>query len=182
VAEGAAAQTGTLSYLHNHWSHNMTTTIPQSINAAELPALGQPFAGGTLATLYWLNGAEYALVALPATTEIDGEWGEYGQDVATTHGDGETNTRAMAEAGSEMAKRALLLGAFIPSAMESHLLMHAKEAGVIGDLREDRRYWTSTQYSASTAYTMDFEGGWQVTNGKGIERLVRPVRRIPVLR
>ncbi len=160
----------------------MTTTIPQSITAAEMPALGQLFAGGTLATVYWLNGAEYALVVLPATTEIEGAWGEYGQDVATAHGDGETNTRAMAEAGSELAKRTLLLGAFIPSAMESHLIMHAKGAGVIGDLREDRRYWTSTQYSAYNAYTMGFEGGWQDYYGKDHERLVRPVRKIPVLR
>nr|WP_298117363.1 hypothetical protein [uncultured Pseudomonas sp.] len=158
------------------------STPQQPINAADLPALGQPLAGGTLVTLYWLNGTEYALVAMPANTEINGAWGEYGRDIATTHGDGESNTRAMAEAGSEIAKQARALDTFIPSAMESHLLMHAKESGVIGDLREDRWYWTSSQCSADGAYNLDFEGGWQDIDLKYDERLVRPVRKIPVLR
>lgn len=158
------------------------STPQQPINAADLPALGQPLAGGTLVTLYWLNGTEYALVAMPATAEFEGAWGEYGRNIATTQGDGESNTRAMAEAGSEIAKQALALDTFIPSAMESHLLMHAKESGVIGDLREDRWYWTSSQYSANRAYSMSFGGGWQYGAYKGLERLVRPVRKIPVLR
>lgn len=39
-------------------------------------------------------------------------------------------------------------------------------------------YWSSTQRSASFAYGMDFEDGWQNDHGKDAELLVRPVRRV----
>lgn len=156
--------------------------LPENIHVDILPAIGQPLAGGNLITLYWLNGTEYALVELGAEAEIRGPWGKYGQGVSTTHGDGEANTRAMAEAGSAIAIQALELSAFIPSALESHLLMHAKESGVITDLREDRLYWTSSQFSADNAYFMGFESGWQLSYDKNLERPVRLVRKIPILR
>lgn len=157
--------------------------IPESIHIDALPGLGQPLADGTFTTIYWMGGIEYALVALPASAELSGAWGEYGQEVKTAHADGEANTRAMAEAGSQIAIQALELGAFIPSVLEGHLLMHAKEAGVITDLREDRWYWLSTQFSANRAYLMDFGAGWQnVSYVKDCERLVRPVRKVPILR
>ncbi|MCY1359502.1 hypothetical protein D9M69_460760 [compost metagenome] len=56
--------------------------------------------------------------------------------------------------------------------------MAAKHAGLITDLREDRFYWLSTQYSADFAYFMAFEDGWQGSFGKLTERLVRPVRSL----
>ncbi len=122
--------------------------LPENIHADILPAIGAELAGGKLVTLYMLAGIEFALVDLGAGAEIEGAWGEYGQEVETTHGDGEKNTHAMAEAGSTIAIKALESGAYIPSALECHLLMHAKETGVIEDLREDRFYWSSTQFSA----------------------------------
>lgn len=88
----------------------------------------------------------------------------------------------MAEAGSTIAIQALEAGAFIPSALECHLLMHAKETGVIEDLREDRFYWSSSQFSAYDAYVMDFVDGWQSFNDKNYERPARLVRKIPVIR
>lgn len=156
--------------------------LPENIHADTLPAIGADLAGGKLVTLYMLAGAEFALIDLGAASEIHGAWGEYGQDVETTHGDGEKNTRAMAEAGSTIAIQALEAGAFIPAALECHLLMHAKETGVIEDLREDLFYWSSSQYSADYAYCMFFEGGWQSNSAKGYERPVRLVRKIPVIR
>ena len=95
------------------------------ISATELPERGQPLAGGVFVTRYWLNGQERALILLP--DEFFGEWGEYGEEAAGTgsYSDGEANTRAMAEAGSEIAKKALELGAFIPSNLEGQLLMAA---------------------------------------------------------
>ncbi|MHB9798444.1 hypothetical protein ACYCAX_11600 [Pseudomonas sp. MT3] len=156
-------------------------SIPASIKASELPAFGQQFAGGTLFTRQWYGDKEYALVALGADTELSGVWGEYGQDVATNHGDGEANTRAMAEAGSELAAKVLVLEAFIPSALESHQMMFAKQLGYLTDLREDAWYYTSTQYSADYAFLMDFEDGWQDYYVKGTERLARPVRKILIL-
>ena len=156
--------------------------LPENIHADTLPAIGADLGGGKLVTLYMIAGAEFAMIDLGAGAEIHGAWGEYGQEVETTHGDGEKNTRAMAEAGSSIAIQALEAGAFIPSAMECHLLMHAKETGVIEDLREDRFYWSSSQYSADNAYDMDFEDGWQDYYVKHYERPGRLVRKIPVIR
>lgn len=148
-----------------------------SIPAADLPVRGQPLAGGIFVERYWLNGTERALVLLPE--EIEGVWGEYGQAVpgASSHGDGEANTKAMAESGSVIAAKTLELGGHIPSCLEGHILMVAKQEGLV-DLREDRFHWLSTQYSAYYAYHMAFEDGWQSYDGKGYGRLVRPVRSI----
>lgn len=158
----------------------MTDTIPSVIAAADLPQPGQPLAGGTFVTRYWLNDQERALVLLPASAEFSGEWGKYGEEVpgAASYSDGEANTRAMVEAGSPIATKALELGAFIPSCLEGQLVMAAKHAGLITDLREDRWYWLSSQYSAHNAYRVGFEGGWQDSYVKSSERLVRPVRSL----
>ena len=156
--------------------------LPENIHADTLPAIGADLGGGKLVTLYMIAGAEFAMIDLGAGAEIHGAWGEYGQEVETTHGDGEKNTRAMAEAGSAIAIKALEAGAYIPAALECHLLMHAKETGVIEDLREDRSYWSSSQYAADTAYGLDFELGWQGFYDESFERPVRLVRKIPVIR
>ncbi|MCE1090299.1 hypothetical protein LU640_27145, partial [Pseudomonas monteilii] len=96
----------------------MTQSVLQSIAAADLPERGQPLAGGIFVTRYWLNGQERALVLMP--DEFEGAWGEYGTKIegAGSYSDGEANTRAMAEAGSQIAIKALELGAFIPSCLE----------------------------------------------------------------
>ncbi|WP_043309319.1 DUF1566 domain-containing protein [Pseudomonas sp. ML96] len=155
------------------------TTAPQTIAAADLPARGQPLAGGTFVERYWLNGQERALILLP--DEFVGAYGNYGEEIegANSHADGEANTRAMAEVGSEAAKKALELGGHIPSCLEAQLLMVAKQAGLV-TLREDRWHWLSTQYSADYAFLMAFEDGWQGYGAKSYERLVRPVRSIPI--
>ena len=156
--------------------------LPENIHADTLPAIGADLGGGKLVTLYMIAGAEFAMIDLGAGAEIHGAWGEYGQQVATNHGDGLANTQAMAGAGSDLAKRALEAGAYIPSAAECHLLMHAKQMGLVTDLREDIAYWTSSQYSAYYAYGMGFEDGWQDCNAKLDERPGRLVRKIPVIR
>jgi len=155
----------------------MTQHAQQSVAAADLPERGQPLAGGTFVTRYWLNGEERALVLLD--NELTGAWGEYGQDVADakSYSDGAANTRAMAEAGSDLAAKVLELDAHVPSHLEGALLMSAKADGVV-KLREDRWHWLSTQYSAYGAFGMDFEGGWIYGNDKDDERLVRPVRSL----
>ena len=155
----------------------MTQSVLQSIAAADLPERGQPLAGGTFVTRYWLNGQERALVLL--NDEFEGVWGEYGTkiEVAGGYSDGEANTRAMAEAGSEIAIKALELGAFIPSCLEGQLLMAAKADGVV-NLREDGWHWLSSQRSAYYAYFMAFEYGWLYYGGEDDEFLVRPVRSL----
>ena len=154
----------------------MTKQVQQTITASELPERGQPLAGGVFVTRYWLNGVERALILLP--DELNGVWGEYGVKIegAGSYSDGEANTRAMAEAGSEIAVKALELGGFIPSCLEGQLLMAAKADGLV-ELRDDRYHWLSTQRSADNAYLMDFEDGWLCYYDKYYERLARPVRR-----
>lgn len=89
------------------------TTIPDSIHQSDLPEIGQPLADGTFFGRHWLNGKEYAYIDLGKSAEFTGEWGEYGQNVdgAASYRDGASNTVAMAEAGSPIAKQALEIGA-----------------------------------------------------------------------
>lgn len=157
----------------------MTKQAQQTVLVAELPERGQPLAGGVFVTRYWLNGVERALILLP--DELSGPWGEYGVEIngAGSYSDGEANTRAMAEAGSVIAVKALELDGFIPSCLEGQLLMAAKADGLV-ELREDRYHWLSSQRSAYYAYNMDFEGGWLYSDGKNLERLARPVRSLPI--
>lgn len=137
----------------------MIKQAQQTVLAAELPERGQPLAGGVFVTRYWLSGVERALILLP--DELSGAWGEYGVEIkgAGSYSDGEANTRAMAEAGSEISVKALELGGFIPSCLEGQLLMAAKADGLV-ELRDDRYHHLSTQRSANNAYYMDFEVGW----------------------
>ncbi|MEG0635790.1 MAG: hypothetical protein RR517_25065 [Pseudomonas sp.] len=153
----------------------MTKANQQVIAASELPALGQPLLDGIFAARYWLNGQERALILV--ADEFEGRWGKYGEEIAGagSYNDGYANTVAMAEAGCEIAKKALELDAHIPSCLEGQLLMAAKADGLV-TLRHDRFHWLSTQYSADSAYSMGFEAGWLSTSGKYYERLVRPVR------
>lgn len=157
----------------------MTQSVLQSIAAADLPERGQPLAGGTFVARYWLNGQERALIQLDE--EFEGSWGKYGVKIpgADSYSDGEANTRAMAEAGCEIAIKALELGAHIPSCLEGQLVMAAKAEGLV-TMREDRWHHMSTQFSADDAYCMDFEDGWLYDCGKTNERLVRPVRSLPI--
>lgn len=157
----------------------MTEHAQQSVAAADLPERGQPLAGGTFVTSYWLNGEERALVLLD--NELVGTWGKYGEDVAGAKSlsDGAANTRAMAEAGSDIAVKALELDAHIPSYLEGALLMAAKAEGLV-TLRGDRWHWLSSQFSADTAYTMDFVAGWLFHYVKYSERVARPVRSLPI--
>lgn len=160
-------------------SKSMTKQAQQTVLAAELPERGQPLAGGVFVTRYWLNGVERALILLP--DDLSGPWGEYGAEIkdAGCYSDGEANTRAMAEAGSVIAIKALELDGFIPSCLEGQLLMAAKADGLVA-IREDHFHWLSSQRSADHAYSMDFEDGWLDRNGKNGKRLARPVRRIYV--
>ena len=157
----------------------MTKQAQQTVLAAELPERGQPLAGGVFVTRYWLNGAERALILLP--DELSGPWGEYGVEIkgAGSYSDGEANTRAMAEAGSVIAVKALELDGFIPSCLEGQLLMAAKADGLV-ELRDDRYHWLSSQRSADYAYGMDFGDGWLDFDDKFLERLARPVRSLSI--
>ncbi|MBH3800749.1 hypothetical protein I5M10_12460 [Pseudomonas aeruginosa] len=160
------------------------TTIPDSIHPSDLPEIGQPLADGAFFARQWLNGKEYAYVDLGKSAEFTGEWGEYGQDVdsAVSYRDGASNTVAMAEAGSPIAKQAMEIGegVFIPSVLELALLFSAKQAGELSGFA-DRWYWSSSQYSAYGAFESDFNVGHTDFDVKSSDLRVRPVRKILIL-
>ncbi|HCF4141391.1 TPA: hypothetical protein NIE10_006590, partial [Pseudomonas aeruginosa] len=145
------------------------TTIPDSIHQNDLPEISHPLADGVFFCRHWLNGKEYAYVDLGKSAEFIGEWGEYGQDVdgAVSYRDGASNTVAMAESGSPIAKQALDIGegVFIPSALELALLFSAKQAGELSGFA-DRWYWSSSQYSAYYAFSTYFLDGYTDNYGK----------------
>ncbi|HBN8325604.1 TPA: hypothetical protein L3692_004103 [Pseudomonas aeruginosa] len=160
------------------------TTIQDSIHQNDLPEIGQPLADGTFFVRHWLNGKEYAYVDLGKSAEFAGEWGEYDQDVdgAVSYRDGASNTVAMAEAGSPIAKQAMEIGegVFIPSILELALLFSAKQAGELSGFA-DRWYWSSSQSSANGAFLTRFGVGYTYDFGKGYDFRVRPVRKILIL-
>ena len=78
----------------------------------ETPAIGEVFEGGFFAGRFRIGPNEFALIVSPKSIgETTMEWGAYGKDVEAARScfDGLTNTQAMAEAGSELAKWALAL-------------------------------------------------------------------------
>lgn len=160
------------------------TTIQDSIHQNDLPEIGQPLADGTFFVRHWLNGKEYAYVDLGKSAEFAGEWGEYDQDVdgAVSYRDGASNTVAMAEAGSPIAKQAMEIGegVFIPSILELALLFSAKQAGELSGFA-DRWYWSSSQYSANAAFLTHFYVGYTYYDDKYYGFRVRPVRKILIL-
>ncbi|HBN8085142.1 hypothetical protein QK382_28750 [Pseudomonas aeruginosa] len=160
------------------------TTIPDSIHPSDLSEIGQPLVDGTFFARQWLNDKEYAYVDLGKSAEFTGEWGEYGQDVdgAVSYRDGASNTVAMAEAGSPIAKYAMEIGegVFIPSVLELALLLSAKQAGELSGFA-DRWYWSSSQFSGDSAFYADFHDGDTSFSGKYYDFRVRPVRKILIL-
>jgi len=77
----------------------------------ELPEIGAPLAGGFFAGRFLLDGQAFALIVSPKDagdlddTQWNGNWSDV--DGAKSYNDGLGNTQAMAEAGSELAKKVL---------------------------------------------------------------------------
>jgi len=77
-----------------------------------LPAIGEAFAGGFFAGLIESGGSRFAIIMSPAGEgrHRDTEWNGHSLETvegALSYCDGRANTKAMAEAGSEVAKWAL---------------------------------------------------------------------------
>jgi hypothetical protein len=88
---------------------------PEPVKTA-LPEIGQAFEGGFFAGQIMINGIKHGLIVAPkAEGELNSAWHDDDElDVtgATSYDDGLTNTNAMAESGSPLAKhiRALTIG------------------------------------------------------------------------
>lgn len=149
-----------------------------------IPRLGElwPGRGGRFVGTIRDEGGDHVravIVADADEAQFKGEWGNYGTkiDGANSASDGLANTKAMAAAGSEIAKKALALTLdghadfYIPSRREQSLCeMHAR------DLFKPEWYWSSTQSSAHYAFIQYFDDGNQDLAGKVNDYLVRAVR------
>jgi hypothetical protein len=156
--------------------------------AGKLPKIGAewPGQGGRfLGVMPGQDGArDYALI-LPTGKGADlgkRAWGEYGKDIpgAKSDNDGLANTKAMAEAGNELAKEILALEVdgfsdlYLMSRNEARLAFVAAADA----FDKDEWHWTSTQFSANSAWIQGFGGGGQVSGNESSERPVRLVRRL----
>ncbi|WP_044872002.1 DUF1566 domain-containing protein [Pseudomonas sp. LFM046] len=163
-----------------------------ALNKIAIPTIpGTPFEGGFYVARYFVEREEFVLIDAGAAGELRGSWGEYGQDVATTTSDGLANTRAMAEAGSELARKALAMELngfgdwYLPSRQEQ-ALQYFSLLDADGYQAEQtntfapRWYWSSTQYSPHYAWVQHFAGGYQNSGHKGSGYRARAVRRFKV--
>jgi len=78
-----------------------------AIAQTTLPTIGTPMPGGFFAGAIMVNGQRRAIIVSPKKLgDLEGMWHEDEPDVpgAKHYNDGQANTQAMAEAGSELAK------------------------------------------------------------------------------
>lgn len=156
-----------------------------------LPSFGEivPGEGGRLGAIMrgeMVDGVrlpDYAVIVPDAkgTQIAKAAYGCYGVDIAGTGSllDGLANTRAMAAAGSDTAKKVLDMKVnghadlYIPSRGE----MWALRANV-PELFEKEYHWTSTQGGRYYAYVQYVAYGYSGWGTKGNDYRVRAVRRI----
>jgi hypothetical protein len=164
-----------------------TATGSTILHPLALPAIGTHWAeqGGVFAgILRGEAGAPDCALIVPTgdAFKLDGEWGEYGQDVAgaKSRTDSLGNTRAMAEAGSKIAAAVLAMrddegrdDYAIPSQGASQVLY-----ANVPELFESGWHWTSTQDDRLNAFAQYFTSGSSNWLGKVGEFRVRAVRTI----
>ena len=152
------------------------------------PRISQPWIGqgGSLAgTMPGRDGGlDYHLIVADAEHgELSGiQWGGYGKKIvgADSYFDGRANTAAMVDAGLDLgnAIRELTIDGhsdwYLPSQAEIHLIA----ATMKDQFDQNDLYWTSTQYSALSAWYQYFRDGFQDYSFKGYEGRARAVRRL----
>lgn len=149
-----------------------------------LPAIGTelPALGGTLGAYFAMpDGSVRALIVPSIDHELTGKWGCYGKDVPGARGiDGMANTRAMAEAGSAIAKKVLglTMGGHSDWLIGSRLQMLVLQESLPGLFDQEGWYLTSSQCSRNNAWCQDFEYGYSNVSLKGDKFRVRPLRCI----
>lgn len=151
-----------------------------------VPALGSywPGQGGYNAGLVrGEDGApDYYLIVPILTEQLRAEWGGCGEECegATSMSDGLANTRALL-ADTNEHPAAKLASEFTADGHSDFYLPARRELQVaeanVPELFEKAYHWSSSQFSADSAYGLGFVYGWLSYCGKSYERLVRPVRR-----
>lgn len=156
--------------------------------AAATPKLGEvwPGQGGIYAGIVrGQNGQPDHYLIIPTHRAAEFHkvaLGTYDQDVtgATSKSDGMANTRALADAGSDLCKEILELEIdghrdwYLMAANEAHIAA----ANVPELFEKEGWYWTSTQHGRYGAFVQDFEYGHHINGLKLDVRRARAVRRI----
>ncbi|MBA1200502.1 DUF1566 domain-containing protein [Pseudomonas capeferrum] len=148
------------------------------------PEVGQvwPGEGGINGGLVPARGDVPEHYLIIASKDIgDHAWGGRGSESeATSKTDGRHNTLKLIKGEHPAAKSAYEFSAdghddfYLPAAAELyHCWVNCSEV-----FAQDCYYWSSSQRSASYAFTMLFDDGYQYSCGKGYELRVRPVRRL----
>ncbi len=152
-------------------------------NAPRLGEFWQGEGGFNAGIMRGVNGhPDYHLIVSPDDLGSfkDAQWGCEGKEItgADSLWDGLSNTKAMAAAGSELAKKILSLE------IDGHndfYLFAPKESNLCfancQDQFPEEWHWTSRQSSAYTAFIQDFEDGGQDTGHKSGHDWGRAVRR-----
>ncbi|WDH24994.1 DUF1566 domain-containing protein [Pseudomonas chlororaphis] len=165
----------------------MGSTAKPVSSATGVPAIGEywPGEGGVNGGLF--QGGDrpyYLIVPTGEDAEAELEWGGYGQELegAKSPWDGQANTAYLASSNREHDHPAAQFCAnFERDGHKDFYLMARREAThleiTVPHLFSKPWHWTSTQYSAYYAYSLDFGVGWLRYGDKSSERLVRPVRR-----
>lgn len=85
----------------------MQQATAEKLEAGQPLTAGQQIEGGHFAGIITINGQKFGIVVSPKEGDLDDQkWGEFDQEIegARSFFDGQANTQAMAEAGSELAK------------------------------------------------------------------------------
>ncbi|MGE1156568.1 DUF1566 domain-containing protein [Pseudomonas kitaguniensis] len=153
--------------------------------ANAIPAIGEywPGEGGVNGGLF--PGGDrpyYLIVPTGSDAEATHEWGGYGDELngANSPWDGKANTADLVNVDTSHPA-AQFCAAFERDGHSDFYLMSRREASfleiTVPKVFSPAYHWTSSQRSAYVAYIMDFVDGWLFCDGKGYERLARPVRR-----
>lgn len=129
--------------------------------------------------------SHHVIVAPQDSDGVDLEWGERGTDIPDARSDwnGRANTADIINSSGYHPAAKYAEDYSCEDHSDYHLGSHA-EMGIAWanapELFEKAWYWTSSQYSAYSAWMQGFAGGTQNYHAKTTEGRVRPVRWIPV--
>lgn len=153
-----------------------------------VPALGEywPGQGGVLAGLVRGRGGvrDYYLIVPPGDdAETTAKFGGYEHETpgADSAWDGAANTAALL-ADEQPHPAAQFAAGFSRDGHNDYFLPSRSELQIaeanVPEVFSKAWHWSSSQYSALSAWLMDFSAGGQSYGDKGFERRVRPVRRV----
>lgn len=160
----------------------------QPVAPSTIPEIGQPWPGqgGLNGGFVHARGdvpAHYLIIA--AKDVGDHEWGGRGVEVkGLSKTDGYTNTQVLI--GNDDERKYPAADACAEYQDDGHCDFYLPAAAELYQgwlncpevFAQDCYYWSSSQRSANTAFTMGFVDGLQYLEGKYLELRVRPVRRL----